>query len=516
MAAMLIKFACKCGKKLQADEKYAGKKAPCPQCGAVITVPLADPSDTTFPVPPLPAVRSAPSTTLTGEDDTYGLAKEPARLDRNDTWNTLPAPLTVTSVPVARRTALVPQSTRFANRARGKGPSLAILGLGSLLLAAVTVGITLWATGFLSKPKGEPREQTVKAQAASSTPDGNRPAGEKAQASQAPSGSTQDDSFQAIYREGQKLLDDGELEQAIATFSKAIKCKQDSAMAYNARGVAYLRQNRLARALSDFSEAIRLDPNQAKFYANRALVYRDQENYGLALADQNKCIELSPNTGEFYKERGTTYYFMEKNVEAESDFAAAKRLNEKMPTGPSDAAVVVSKPANSPGTAANENAHSAVPRTSVSRDTRPGKVRVTVTWEYNKYVGNRADTNAVVILIPKGFNGRVPSTGLDPVVAHITLDGTKKELEQQGVYAGLVGGNGTAVLAGVPGGDYTLIIMSKNTNEWPEISTLMEQRLAKYLDKGDSARLHKVHITDITVVSGEETEYSHDFGNTYL
>jgi hypothetical protein len=237
----------------------------------------------------------------------------------------------------------------------------------------------------------------------------------------------------------------------------------------------------------------------------------------LALADHNKCIELSPNTGEFYKERGTTYYFMEKNVEAESDFAVAKRLNEKMQTGPSDTAAAVSKPANSPGTAANENAHPAAPRASASKDARPGKVRITVTWEYNKYVGNRADTNAVVILIPKGFSGRVPSAALDPVVAHITLDETKKnELERQGVYAGLVNGNGTAVLAGVPGGDYTLIIMSKNTNEWPEISTLMERQLAKYLDKGDSAGLHKVHITDITVVPGEETEYGHDFGNTYL
>ena len=138
-----------------------------------------------------------------------------------------------------------------------------------------------------------------------------------------------------------------------------------------------------------------------------------------------------------------------------------------------------------------------------------------MTWEYNKYVGNRPDTNAVVLLIPKSFKGKVPSDDLDPLVAHITLDKRKKELEQRGVYAGLVGGNGSVLIAGVPPGDYTLIIMSNNTNDWPQIRTLMEQQLGKYLDKGDIATRRKVHITDITVVSGEEAEYSHDFGNTY-
>jgi len=205
----------------------------------------------------------------------------------------------------------------------------------------MTIGVTLWATGVLSKPKGEPTRQAEKAQVASTTPDGALPADKKAQASH---GSGRDDTFQAIYREGQKLLDDGELGQAVATFGKAIQCKPDAASGYNARGVAYLRQNRLGRALSDFNEAIRLDPKLAKYYANRALVYRDQENYGLALADHNRCIELSPTSGGFYEERGTTYYAMEKKDEAESDFATARRLNEKTPAGTSGAALAVSKP----------------------------------------------------------------------------------------------------------------------------------------------------------------------------
>ena len=44
------------------------------------------------------------------------------------------------------------------------------------------------------------------------------------------------------------------------------------------------------------------------------------------------------------------------------------------------------------------------------KDMKPGKVKINVTWQYNDYVGNKPDTNAVVILIPKGFKGRVPSS----------------------------------------------------------------------------------------------------------
>lgn len=144
----------------------------------------------------------------------------------------------------------------------------------------------------------------------------------------------------------------------------------------------------------------------------------------------------------------------------------------------------------------------------------PGRVRATVTWEYNKYVGNKPDTDATVTLVPKDYSGRI-SANLDPMFARITFDRTKSELRNQGIYAGIVGGDGKALIADVPPGDYTIIIISKNTNEHPEISEFAEQRLAKYFKDGGSAKLHKIHISDISVRSGEEVEYSHDFGNTY-
>ena len=121
-----------------------------------------------------------------------------------------------------------------------------------------------------------------------------------------------------------------------------------------------------------------------------------------------------------------------------------------------------------------------------SADSRPparksGMVRVNVTWQDN--VGNKPDTDATVVLIPKSFQGRVPDDEIAPNAASMGFDQHKENLQRLGVYAAVVGGNGLAVIGNVPPGDYTLIIISKNTKDRP-VSTLAEQQLRRFLDKG--------------------------------
>jgi hypothetical protein len=154
------------------------------------------------------------------------------------------------------------------------------------------------------------------------------------------------------------------------------------------------------------------------------------------------------------------------------------------------------------------------------KDTKPGKVKINATWQYNDYVGSKPDTNAVVILIPKGFKGRVPSSASvitmpDPRILDISFDRVRKELLQKGVYLGRIGGNGITSIIGVPPGEYKLIIISSNTTDAPETYQSNEDLLAKYID-GPVATTQKVYFSEISVISGEEVEDSHDFGNTFL
>ncbi len=51
---MPITFDCACGKTLRVPDTHAGKRAKCPACSAVVTVPEPDPVFEVVEVPPLP------------------------------------------------------------------------------------------------------------------------------------------------------------------------------------------------------------------------------------------------------------------------------------------------------------------------------------------------------------------------------------------------------------------------------------------------------------------------------
>ena len=63
----------------------------------------------------------------------------------------------------------------------------------------------------------------------------------------------------------------GDLEQAIADFSRAIELEPENATAYRGRGVAYNESGDPDQALADFERAIELQPDEATTYYSRGL-----------------------------------------------------------------------------------------------------------------------------------------------------------------------------------------------------------------------------------------------------
>jgi hypothetical protein len=159
----------------------------------------------------------------------------------------------------------------------------------------------------------------------------------------------------------------------------------------------------------------------------------------------------------------------------------------------------------------------------VQQAPRPGKVRVTITFKYNDYVGNRPDTDARVVLISKDIPGNLSSNlnswlfspGIDTVYKH-----KKEEFNRRGVYVGSIGGQGTVVIPGVSAGNYSVVMVSNNTTESPQMHEMAERILNHYADDPtlvhSTVVLHKLHFENITVEAGEELEISHDFGITYF
>ena len=65
-------------------------------------------------------------------------------------------------------------------------------------------------------------------------------------------------------------------------------------MAYNDRGVAYDKKGDLDNALADYTAAIKIDPNSRDAYANRAVLYDHKGDPERAIADYRAALARNP------------------------------------------------------------------------------------------------------------------------------------------------------------------------------------------------------------------------------
>ena len=85
--------------------------------------------------------------------------------------------------------------------------------------------------------------------------------------------------FNDNYRKASFHMRNGEPEQAIEAYQKAIKNKsrtiffKNAPSAYNNLGQAYLQANQYSQAIETFKKAIRMAPDMAEVYVNLATVY---------------------------------------------------------------------------------------------------------------------------------------------------------------------------------------------------------------------------------------------------
>jgi tetratricopeptide (TPR) repeat protein len=91
---------------------------------------------------------------------------------------------------------------------------------------------------------------------------------------------------------------------AIADLSRAIELDPKHTISYNNRGVQRLEKHDLEGAIADFSHAIELDPKYAKAYYNRGNVKEDKGDHDEAIADFDRAIELDPKYTYSYNNRG--------------------------------------------------------------------------------------------------------------------------------------------------------------------------------------------------------------------
>lgn len=156
-----------------------------------------------------------------------------------------------------------------------------------------------------------------------------------------------------------------------------------------------------------------------------------------------------------------------------------------------------------------------------------GKVTGNVTYYYNAYRGNVADTGANVYLLPENGNSKKISNQIyinwiSPTTA------LKREMNANQAYVTQVDGKGDYHFDRVEEGRYLMIIISKETSDrsWfddeESYYAILTNIVAPYLSGenaksfGEGTGYHKYYTESITVYDKDTTNISHDFGITYI
>lgn len=130
---------------------------------------------------------------------------------------------------------------------------------------------------------------------------------------------------EGYFRRGVKAYQQGQYEQAIDGFTKAIELEPRFADAYFGRAMACLCQPEYDRTIEDCTRAINLKPS-ANAYFTRAQVYLKIGNFDCAVEDYTETIKLEPGyLDKAYYLRGLANLHLERWKEAKSDLGAARK-----------------------------------------------------------------------------------------------------------------------------------------------------------------------------------------------
>jgi tetratricopeptide (TPR) repeat protein len=131
---------------------------------------------------------------------------------------------------------------------------------------------------------------------------------------------------EAYFRLGWLYQNQGDIQQTLANYNKAIELDPKNSLAYNNRGLVYDKQGDYQQAISDYSQAIELAPTNFAAFTNRGVVYYRQGNYQQAIADYNQALELNPQNATAYYNRGLTYAAQDNLQQAITDYTKALEL----------------------------------------------------------------------------------------------------------------------------------------------------------------------------------------------
>ncbi|HUQ36703.1 MAG TPA: tetratricopeptide repeat protein [Aestuariivirga sp.] len=125
---------------------------------------------------------------------------------------------------------------------------------------------------------------------------------------------------------GIALKDQDRLDDAIASFGKALQIKPGFAEAHNNLGIALKGQNRLDEAIASFGKALQIRPDNAEAHSNLGVAMQGQRRLEEAIASFNKALQIKPYYAEAHNNLGIALKDQNRPDEAIASFGKALRI----------------------------------------------------------------------------------------------------------------------------------------------------------------------------------------------
>jgi len=129
---------------------------------------------------------------------------------------------------------------------------------------------------------------------------------------------------------GDRGLANGEYQQAVDDFGRAIDVDPRLASAYGGRGFAFTRLGDWQRAIADYDRAIELEPQYAGTYHDRGVAYERMGDYQRALDNYGQAVELDPQLAGAHCGRGTAYRWLNDPQRALESYGRAIELEPRL------------------------------------------------------------------------------------------------------------------------------------------------------------------------------------------
>jgi tetratricopeptide (TPR) repeat protein len=139
-----------------------------------------------------------------------------------------------------------------------------------------------------------------------------------------------DDSDGDLVNRGIEKGKQGDLDGAIADFTRAIELNpKDDAPYYNRAQAKWLKKD-AAGAIADYTRAIELGSTNPAAYNNRGNARAENNDRDGAIADYTRAIQLKPDYARAYYNRAATKQAKGDATGAEADFKAAEKLDPEL------------------------------------------------------------------------------------------------------------------------------------------------------------------------------------------